>query len=210
MSTWTVGTEIGVAIGTLGLAGATSALVWRTGDLARVTSNAIREATRQAKATEEQAHQMQLDREVAHQPVLSVTLSRDPTAALDAVRFVDWIAIRNAGGGAAIGARLLRVEGQWWGLSPSIDVQAGAESDTFLLRPESQDIPWPLLEATELGQPPTKRADMAIFCADLLGRRFRFVVKDGEKCRFTYPPEIWRTGREGAPSWVTDPRLWAG
>ena len=209
MSTWTVGTEIGVAIGTLGLAGATSALVWRTGDLAKVTSEAVREATRQAKATEEQAHQMQRDREVSHQPVLSVTLSRDPTAALDAARFVDWTAIRNAGGGAAIGARLLRVEGQWWGVSPPIDVQAGAESETFLLRPESQDIPWELLEATEFAQARTKPADMAIFCADLLGRRFRFVVTEGEKCRFTYPAEIWRPGTEGAPPWVTDPRLWA-
>jgi hypothetical protein len=209
MSTWTVGTEIGVAIGTLGLAGVASALVWRTGDLAKLMSEAIRESTRQAKATEEQAHQMQRDREAAHQPVLSVTLSRDPTAALDAAQFVDWIAIRNAGGGAAIGVRLLRVEGQRWGLSPSIDVQASGASDTFLLRPESQEIPWELLEATEFGQAHTKPADMVIFCADLLGRRFRFVVTDGEKCRFTYPAEIWCPGTEGAPSWVTDPRLWA-
>ena len=57
----------------------------------------------------------------------------------------------------------------------------------FLLRPESQDIPWELLEATEFAQARTKSADMAIFCADLLGRRFRFVVTEGEKCRFTYP-----------------------
>ncbi len=53
---------------------------------------------------------------------------------------------------------------------------------------------------------------MVLFCEDLLGRRFRFVVMEQPTtgARFVYPPEIWRPGWQGAPRWVTDPAVWAG
>jgi hypothetical protein len=234
MSTWTVGTEIGVAVGTLGLALVTSRLVGRTADLAEVTSRAVTQAARQATATEEQAEatarqaeatarqaeatarqveisavtvkEIQRDRELAHRPVLSMAVSSIRQArALASSPEEEW-AVRNAGGGAAIGVRLVRPSGDdEYALSPPVDIPPGGEAPGFNLA-EADIVPLPF-DPLAMDDERFPRGEIALFCTDILDRRIRFVVIRAPD-RVVRSAEISRLDDPAAPPWVSYRRLW--
>lgn len=196
-------TEEVLAIATVAVALATIALAWST----RGTVKGIKQ-----------------DRELAYQPLLSVMFETPKPTASGTYAF-ETLKVRNSGGGAAIGTRVVyHRDKAWWALSHPLSIQGGTdESIELRVDPSPDGIPWPLLIDHLPGSDSSedRSRDVALFCEDILGRRLRFLAtQTSDGVLFVEPPQIWDTmvwqpvrlwslKVNPPPPWAIHPLIWA-
>lgn len=110
----------------------------------------------------------------------------------------------NVGGSPAVCARYVhRREQPGWCLSSPVDVPVrGVETEVTRGQPLDENVAHTLLSS--IGAPEALAG--AIFCRDLLERRWCFPISDCDHGAIL-DPIAWRKG-SCAPGWATSPELW--
>jgi hypothetical protein len=171
--TWTQVAAIATAVA----AAVTAYMAYQTRNVARATQRAAGASLDEAKATRELAEQAKEDRVLAHHPWLSAErvgsdISCGPQVGDEQVKIV------NIGTGAALGCIFAMQGGGYRFITSMVDL--GPNDARAVPAHDAGNSPpdeW-------FGVPPL--ADAAIFCHDVFGRRYRFLVRDG----YVQTPEI--------------------
>ncbi len=196
--------QIAAAVATVALAAITWRLATSTRDLSRDTKDLATEA--------------ETDRRLAWRPQLSVmfpglglTLTGDP-ADME-------LRVLNAGGGPALNCKVIA---RWpGGVTHWADWAVGdlmPTSSTDVVKATFRPGDTPDGAFSHVGPPPDPAPDVAVFCSDILNRRWRFLVKmiHGSGGHWSIgPPATWTiySGEEAPPGgsaqqrWSVDPHL---
>jgi hypothetical protein len=192
---------IATAVGTISLA-AVGAASWRQNrSLVKVGSD-------QALASKALVAETVRDRELRWEPLPSVRWTGSIVGSGGPDHDIE---LTNAGGGPAVSCRLvLKGEGQDGWLSPSIDIPPGS---TVIVRADqvldgSVSVPLSTWKGDD-GFNHNVESLGAIFCKDILGTRYRYlVVKDGSSRAIIERRERWRLGEDPDPSWAGYRVIW--
>jgi hypothetical protein len=121
--------------------------------------------------------------------------------------------VSNDGSGTATVSHVVQKAASGWNLGMPFDVEA---EGTFQYSCSSEVVPddWTVVDTAGVDTSNQREVNTAIFCTDVIGRRFRFLAASGHAegmypaPPYTFPPAIWRSDQPAAPAWVTDSHLW--